>query len=118
MYHIQSVGPLVDRTSKNNGVKSLVASPCLGEIPSATGHLTSSLESTNAFSSVIKQTNTTRYTGLLGLVTTRQKSRHTKALTASAIDEAFIVQETIWTARPSFMSYVVEMRLMQSFGQV
>jgi hypothetical protein len=34
------------------------------------------------------------------------------------VDKAPIVRETIWKARPSFMSYVLEIRFMQSFDQI
>jgi hypothetical protein len=60
-HNIQSERPLLDGTSKDDGVKSLTASPCLNETPSAIGALTSSLESLNVSSSATKPTNATRY---------------------------------------------------------
>jgi hypothetical protein len=119
MYHIQTLKPLVDRTSKSNPPKCLTESPCLSGSPSeAEGLTTQSLESTNASSLVIKHTNTTRYRGIFGHVTTRQNARHVRASSTSVVDKAPIVRETIWKARPSFMSYVLEIRFMQSFDQI
>jgi hypothetical protein len=60
-HDIQSERPLLDGTSKNDGVKSLTVTPCLNETPSAIGALTSSLESLNVSSSATKPTNATGY---------------------------------------------------------
>jgi hypothetical protein len=73
---------------------------------------------TKTSSTITKQTDTLWYRGILGKITIQTKSRHTKIKRSRAVGELPVVKEGTWTIRPSFLSYVVEMRYKQSFGQI
>jgi hypothetical protein len=55
---------------------------------------------------------------MIGKMTIQTKSRYTEIQRSRAVGKLPVVKEVIWTIMPSFLSYVLEMRYKQGFGQI
>ncbi|KAF7506410.1 hypothetical protein GJ744_011764 [Endocarpon pusillum] len=74
--------------------------------------------SAKVFPPPTKETSSRWYSGIFGTVRVQTRSRYTGQPGHQANKEKPIVKENVWTVRPSFASYVVEMHYVQSFGQI
>ena len=74
--------------------------------------------SAKVFPPLTKETSSQWYKGMFGNVTVQTRSRYTGQPRHHANKEKPMVKKNVWTIRPSFASYVVEVRYVQSFGQI
>ncbi len=116
MYHIQSIRPFVASFSDTDTAKALPVTPLRNETTgrSVVSNRSSSLSS-KVPPPVTKQTSSYWYKGIFGNVKVQTKSRY---IGVHATDEDPVVEKRIWTIKPSFVSYVLEMHYAQSFGHV
>ena len=117
MYHIQNTVPVVHQIRQAQYASTL--HPALDEVSS--GYAVSSLRFsslTGSPSPYTEQEHVHWDGGMFGTVTLRKTSKYSGAPSAQADRKSPIVSETVWTFRPSFISYTLQLLYVRSFGHV
>lgn len=77
-----------------------------------------SSSSTEISSPYTEQEHLLWYRGMFGTLTLRKTSKYTRASSAGANGKTPLVSGTVWTFRPSFISYTLQLLYARSFGRI
>ena len=116
MYHIQNTVPVVQHIRQAHS-----ASLDQNKDEDSPRYKVSSLRSTPVMGSPSPYTEQEHLLwdgGMFGTMTLRKTSKYFEAPSAGAKGELPLVSETVWTFRPSFVSYTLQLLYARSFGHV
>ena len=119
MYHIQNTVSVVHHIRHAQSAATSTLHPTLDEDPPR--REVSSLCSTNIMGSsspYTEQEHLLWCCGIFGTVALRKTSKYSQAPSAGAKEKIPLVSETVWTFRPSLISYTLQLLYARSFGHV
>ena len=121
MYHIQNTVPVVHQILQTQSMSTLYPALDKKECEVSPGYEISSLRSTPKMGSpslYTEQECVLWYGGIFGTITLRKTSKYSQTVKAGASGKIPLVNKTVWTFRPSFISFTLQLLYARSFGYV
>lgn len=121
MYHIQNTVPVDHQTRQTEYASSPHPPLDQNEEEISSGYEISNLlspNSTRSPSSYTQQEHVLWDGGRFGTVTFRKKSEYSPAMNTGANGKSPLVSEIVWTFRPSFISYTLQLLYSRSSGHI
>ena len=121
MYHIQNTVPFTHQIRPAQSASTLIPVLDPNKDEDSPGHEISSLRSINLSrfpSSYTEHEHVLWDGGMFGTMTLRKISKYSQAPSARANRRTPLVSETVWTFKPSFISYTLQLLYARSFGYV
>ena len=121
MYHIQNTVPVVHQILQTQSMSTLYPALDKKEYKVSPEYEVSNLCSTPKMGSpspYTEQECVLWYSGIFGLITLRKTSKYSQTVEAGASGKIPLVNKTVWTFRPSFISFTLQLLYAWSFGHV
>ena len=121
MYHIQHTVPIIHHKRQSEPACSLQFTSCRSEDEDCQGYKAFNLRSTDTTKApcpFTEEKHVTWYIDMFGIMTRKQKLKYTKSPRSDIEEKQHLVDEKVWTFRPSFLNCVLQLRYAQSLGHV